>query len=121
MKTWTRVGMGFGAVALMVGLAAGVYVSAQDVPGGPGAGGPGIGRRGGPGPGGRGFGGPGGRGGPMDILGPMVGRLNLSDAQKDQVKAVMDSHRDEMKALGDRAMEAQKAVEAAVTADTIDE
>jgi Spy/CpxP family protein refolding chaperone len=116
MSAWTRIGVGIGAVALMVGLSAGVYVSAQDAPGGPLGG-----RRGGPGGPGR-FGGPGGRGGPMEILGPMIGaRLNLSDAQKDQVKAVMDSHRDEMKALGDRAMEAQRALETAITADTLDE
>ena len=115
MNAWTRIGVGIGAVALMVGLSAGVYVSAQDVPGGPFGG-----RRGGPG-------GPGRlgtrrAGGAMGMLGPMIGaRLNLSDAQKDQVKAVMDSHRDEMQALGDRAAQAQRALETAITADTLDE
>jgi Spy/CpxP family protein refolding chaperone len=120
MSAWTRIGMGIGAVVLMVGLSAGVYVSAQDAPGA-GPGGSFGGRRGGPGGPGR-FGGPGGRGGAMDVLGPMMGaRLNLSDAQRDQVRAVMDSHRDEMRVFGDRAMETQRALEAAITADTLDE
>ena len=80
-------------------------------------------------PGGRGrgpmgrFGGPGGRGGPggpMMGLGPIM-RLNLSDAQRDQVKGIVDSHRDEHRAIGDRARSAHDALEAAVTADQFDE
>jgi protein CpxP len=109
MSTLTRIGVGIGAIALIVGLAAGVYVSAQDVTGPRG---PGVGRRGGPG----------GPGGAMDVLGPMIAaRLNLSDAQKDQVKAVVDAHRDELRTLGDRAMETQQSLQAAVTADVVDE
>jgi protein CpxP len=50
-----------------------------------------------------------------------LGRLNLTDAQKDQVKAIMDSHQEEMKALGDRLRTAHEALEAAVTADRLDE
>ncbi len=100
-----RIGLGIGAVAVIaLGLAAGVYVSAQntDGPRGPFC----RGRRGPGGPGGLR-----GPGGPMGALGPLVrccGRLDLTDAQRDQVKSVMDSHRDEMKALGDRAMAAHQ-------------
>jgi periplasmic protein CpxP/Spy len=62
-----------------------------------------------------------GPGGPMGIL-PHLGReLGLSDSQRDQIKAIVASHRDEWKALGDRARTAHEALGAAVTGDTIDE
>jgi len=106
MSTLTRIGLGIGAIAMIVGLVAGVYVSAQNTDGPRG---PFAERRGGP-------------GGPMGALGPMLaGHLNLTDAQKDQLKGIMDSHRDESKGLGDRAMKARQALRAAVTADTVDE
>ncbi len=106
MSTLTRIGLGIGAIAVAVGLVAGVYVSAQNADG-PRR--PFAERRGGP-------------GGPMGALGPMLaGHLNLTDAQKDQLKGIMDSHRDESKGLGDRAMKARQALRAAVTADTVDE
>jgi periplasmic protein CpxP/Spy len=106
MSTLTRIGLGIGAIAMTVGLVAGVYVSAQNTDG---PWGPFAERRGGP-------------GGPMGALGPMLaGHLNLTDAQKDQLKGIMDSHRDESKGLGDRAMKARQALRAAVTADTVDE
>lgn len=71
------------------------------------------------GPGGRGrFGGP---GGPMGML-PMLGRqIDLTDAQKDQIKAIADSHKDEWKGLATRAMTAHQALNAAIMSDTIDE
>jgi protein CpxP len=57
----------------------------------------------------------------MGLL-PMFGReLQLTDAQRDQVKAIADSHRDEWRGLADRARTAHQALEAAVTGDTIDE
>lgn len=121
MSTLKWMGIGLGALVLTVGLGAGAYVSAQN-PDGPQ--GPFMGRRGGPGgPGGPGrFGAPGGPGGPMAFLGPMIAsRLNLTDAQEEQVKNILNSHRDQLKALGDRAMEAQQALHAAVTADALDE
>ena len=106
MSTLTRIGLGIGAIAMTVGLVAGVYVSAQNTDGPQG---PFAERRGGP-------------GGPMGALGPMLaGHLNLTDAQKDQLKGIMDSHREESKGLGDRAMKARQALRAAVTADTVDE
>jgi Spy/CpxP family protein refolding chaperone len=38
--------------------------------------------------------------------GPSSRTLDLTDAQKDQLKGIMDSHRDELTGLGDRAMKA---------------
>lgn len=51
----------------------------------------------------------------------MASRLGLTDAQRDQVEAIAQSHRDEWKALGDRALTARQALNAAIAADTIDE
>jgi Spy/CpxP family protein refolding chaperone len=105
-----RFGLVVGAVLIALGLAS-VYVSAQNTSGGPG---PFMGRRGGP-----------GRGGPMGMLGPLgpmvMGRLNLTDAQREQVRSVVQAHRDEIKAVGDRAFEAHRALEAVISADTVDE
>jgi Spy/CpxP family protein refolding chaperone len=111
MNTLTRIGLGISAVAVTVGLAAGVHVSAQNSDE---ARGPFPERRGGPG----GFRGP---GGPMGALGPVLAHLGLTDAQKDQLKGIMDSHRGESKGLGDRAMTARQALQSAVTADVLDE
>jgi periplasmic protein CpxP/Spy len=69
-------------------------------------------------PGGR-FGRPGGPGGPLGGL--MLGRLNLTDAQRDQVKSLMQSHQSDMKALGDRAAAARAALQSAISADVVDE
>jgi protein CpxP len=63
----------------------------------------------------------GGPGGPIGML-PMLAReLNITDAQKAQIKTIADSHRDEWKALGDRARTAHDALQQAVTADSVDE
>jgi Spy/CpxP family protein refolding chaperone len=102
-----------GSAAALLALGAGVYVHAQDQntnqPQRPF-----MGRHGGPG-------GPGGpMGGPMGML-PMLRRLNLTDAQRDQIKAIADSHKDEWKALAERERTARTALNNAVTADTIDE
>jgi len=57
----------------------------------------------------------------MGIL-PMLGRaLNLTDTQRDQIKAIADSHKDEWKSLADRERAARTAVNDLVMADTIDE
>ena len=69
-------------------------------------------------------GGPGGFDGPLGPMGmlPMLGRaLNLTDAQRDQIKAIADSHKDEWKALATRERTARTALMATVTADAIDE
>jgi protein CpxP len=116
-------GLGAGVVALTA--VAGAFAHAQDQntnqqpppfsarrggrggPGGPGG-------QGGPGR----FGGP---GGPMGML-PMLGRaIGLTDAQKDQIKAIAESHKDDWKALADRARTAHGALNDAVMADTVDE
>ena len=107
--------LGAGALLLAIGTGAGAFVHAQDQnTNQPPFMGPG--RPGGPGGFGRG-----GFGGPMGML-PMLGRaLNLTDAQRDQIKAIADSHKDEWKALADRERTARTALMTAVTADTIDE
>jgi protein CpxP len=85
------------------------------------------GERGGPGPMGRGMMGPGGhgfRGGPGGPFGPggiALRGLDLTDAQREQVKAILQSHRDEQKAIGDRMQAARKALHDAIAADTFDE
>jgi Spy/CpxP family protein refolding chaperone len=56
----------------------------------------------------------------MMALGPIM-RLDLSDAQREQVKGIVDSHRDEQRAIAERARAAHDALEAAVTADQFDE
>jgi Spy/CpxP family protein refolding chaperone len=40
---------------------------------------------------------------------PMLGRLNLTDAQREQVKSLLDSHRDETRALADKSGTAHRA------------
>lgn len=81
----------------------------------------------GPGPMGRGMMGPGGPGfrgapgGPFGMGGFMLRGLDLTDAQREQVKAIMESHRDEQKAIGDRMQAARKALHDAIGADAFDE
>ena len=57
----------------------------------------------------------------MGLL-PRLGReLQITDAQRDQLRALADSHRDEWKALADRMRTARQGLMAAVTADSVDE
>jgi periplasmic protein CpxP/Spy len=115
--TIRRIAFGGAAVVLALGVSAGLYASVQntnqDPPpfrGGPG----GPGRAGRPGR----WGGP---GGPMGML-PMFGReIGLTDTQRDQIKAIADSHKDEWQVLGDRARKAHEALNDAVTADKVDD
>jgi protein CpxP len=114
-----RLGLGIGIVALAIALAGPHYsdLNAQ----GSGSGG---GQFGGPGRGQGGPGGPGRRGGPggPGALGPMMlERLNLSQAQRDSVRAIMDSHREEQMGIGQKARAAHEALDAAIAADTLDE
>jgi Spy/CpxP family protein refolding chaperone len=109
-----RMALTFGAGLIALGVSAGAYVHAQDQNTNPQAA-PFRGRGMGPGGPGR------GPGGPMGML-PMLGpRIGLTDAQKDQIKTIADSHKDDWKALADRGRAAHMALEAAVSADTIDE
>lgn len=117
----TRILKGIVAVvAVAVVMAAiGVVVSAQmgprrgmgagQGPGGAGMMGPGPGMRGGLG------------GGPFGMMGPELRALDLTDAQRQQMRAIFESHQDELKALGDRMMTARKALDDSITADTVDE
>ena len=105
--TTKRLVLGVATGVLVLGVGAGVYATAQNTNQDPRPFSRG-GRMGGP-------------GGPMGML-PMLAReLNLTDAQKAQIKTIADSHRDEWKALGDRARTAHEALQQAVTADTVDE
>jgi Spy/CpxP family protein refolding chaperone len=107
-----RIAMTVGAGLIALGVGAGAYVHAQDQNTNPQ---PPPFRGRGMGPGGR------GPGGPMGML-PMLGpRIGLTDAQKDQIKAIADTHKDDWKALADRSRTAHMAIEAAISADTIDE
>jgi protein CpxP len=116
--TVKRIALGVGASIVALGITAGLYAHAQDQNTNQD---PRPFRGRGIGPGGPGRGGPGGPGGPMGML-PMFGsRLGLTEAQKDQVKNVAESHKGEWKTLADRARTAHEALEAAVTADAIDE
>ena len=81
--------------------------------------GPGMMGRGMMGPGGPGF--RGGPGGPFGMGAFALRGLDLTDAQRDQVKAIMESHRDEQRAIGDRMQAARKALHEAIAADSFDE
>jgi periplasmic protein CpxP/Spy len=97
--------------------------SSQDGQGpvGPGRGGmmggPGMMRGGGPG-------GPGMMGGPGGMLG-MFGRgmreLNLTDAQREQIRTIAGSHKADFDAIGERMRTAREALHDATTAGTADE
>jgi len=110
----TRIALTLGAGLIALGVSAGAYVHAQDQNTNPQ---PPPFRGRGMGPGGPGR----GPGGPMGML-PMLGpRIGLTDTQKDQIKAIADTHKDDWKALADRSRAAHVAVDAAISADTIDE
>ena len=64
--------------------------------------------------------GPGGPGGPMGF-GPGFRELDLTDAQKDQLKQIAESHRDEFRAAGEKARAAHDGMQALMEADQIDE
>jgi len=114
--TMRRLALGAAAGLFAIGIGAGAFVHAQDQTANP----PSRPFRGGPGaPGGRGgFEGPGGL---MGMLPMMARELNLTDAQRAQIKAIADAHRDEWKALFDRERAARMALNEAVTADAVDE
>lgn len=82
----------------------------------------GVQRRGPGGPGGPGFG-PGPRG-PMGLLGDLgrgLRELNLTDAQREQMRGVAEAHAAEFKDIGDRLRTAHQGLQALITADTVDE
>jgi protein CpxP len=98
-------------VLIAAGLAAalisgGALALAQAPPQGPGP------RMHGGGPGGPGF------GGPRDFG---LRGIELTDAQRDQVKSIMDSHKDEFRQLGEKMRQAHEAFAQATQAETVDE
>jgi protein CpxP len=91
-----------GIVAVMAGGAVAIF--AQGAPGrGAGALGPG-------GPGGRGF-----------AAGFALGQLDLSDAQKQQVRDIMQRHRQQSQPVMDRLQQAMQAQRAAINAVPVNE
>ena len=67
--------------------------------------------------GGRGFGGPGRPGGPGGRMGgPMVGAImrDLTDAQREQVKAIHERHADRIRPMAERVHTAREAVQNAI-------
>jgi len=95
------------AAALAAALAGGsaLAIAQQPPQGGPGMHGP-RGPHGGP-------------GGPMMNFG--LRGLDLSDAQKEQVRTIMDSHKAEFDQIRTRMRDAQRAFADATQADTVDE
>ena len=49
----------------------------------------------------------------------MIAELDLTDAQHDQMKSIIDPRRDELQALGDRAHAARESLRASVMADVL--
>ena len=61
---------------------------------------------------------------PMGILEPLrmaASQIGLSDAQKEQIKTIAQSHADEWKGLADRERQGRQALRAAVSAPQFDE
>ena len=85
------------------------------------------GERRGPGGMGRGMmgqGGPGmrgGPGGPFGMAGLPLRGLELTDAQREQVRTIMESHSADQKAVGDKMIAARKALHEAIAAESLDE
>ena len=112
-KSMTRIGSALGAAALTIGLgsaALSVAGQQQQAPSGrhDGFGGPGRGR-----------GGPGGPGGLL--AGLPLRELNLTDAQREQVRQIVESRQQETRAIGERAMAAREALRTATTSPSFDE
>ena len=110
-----RISLGLGTGLIGLGIAAGAYAFVQNTNQDPGPlTGGGMMRAGGPGR----HGGPGGGLGMLPMLGR---RLGLTDAQRDQIKNIVSSHRDEWKALAGRVGAAHRALHEAVSSDVLDE
>ena len=117
---------GVAAITAAIGFATTVQLAARNNQGGgqepaaqAGRRGPGMMGQGMMGPGGPGMrGGPGGR---FGMFGLPLRELDLTDAQHQQVRTVMESHRDAQKDIGDRMMTARKALQEAIAAETFSE
>jgi protein CpxP len=97
------------AAGLVAALAGGAAVAiAQPPQEGPGAGRAGHGPRGG-----RGFGGP--------MAGLELRGVDLTDAQRQQLRTIMESHKQEFEQVGARLREAHQGLAQAVDGQTVDE
>jgi protein CpxP len=100
------------AAGLVAALAGGAAVAIAQSPqdGGPGIGGPGRGgMRGGP----RGF------GGPMGDLG--LRGIDLTEAQREQLRTIMGSHKQEFETVRTKLREAHQGLASATAGQTVDE
>ena len=61
------------------------------------------------------------RGSHLMLGGLMLDQLNLTDAQRDQVKNIVDSHRADLQVLGERFGTARRNLESVISADVTDE
>ena len=104
------------AAAVITGAAVSVAYGQQ----GPQRNPPAEGRRGPGGPGGPGgrMGGPGGPGG-FGL--PGLRELDLSDAQKEQIRTIQQAHRDQVQQIGERTRTAQRAIDEAANGATVNE
>ena len=60
----------------------------------------------------------------MELIEPLrmlASQLDLSDAQKGQIQAIVQSHAEEWRALTDREQQGRQALTAAISADQFDE
>lgn len=121
-----RIALAVAASAIALGVTAGRLASAQNTNQDPrlfsGPGVPGVHHRGRGGPGGTGgLWGSMGPGGPLDMLRMLGLQLNLTDAQKEQIKNIAESRRGEWMALAERGRAARQALAEAIAADAVDE
>ena len=114
--TVKRLTLGLGAGLFALTAVAGAFAHAQDQGTNPARQFRGRGPDGPDGPGG--FRGP---GGPMGMLPRLSREVSLTDAQRDQMKAIAESHKADWTALANRARTARIALNDAVNAEAIDE
>ena len=109
-----RVAVCLVGIGLMEAAVAGAQTAEPAQGGGTGAAGPTRAGRGGRGAG--------MRPAPNGLFGGlMLEQLNLTDAQKDQVKGIVDAHRADVQALMERLGTARRNLESAISADVADE
>lgn len=116
MKNWFRM-LAIAGVVVLTGLAV-APIFAQD---GPPAGAPQERRMGPGGPGGPGFGPGRGRMGILGEFGRGLRQLDLTDAQREQVRGIVESNQAAFKEIGDRLRAAHDGMEGLITADVVDE
>jgi Spy/CpxP family protein refolding chaperone len=105
-KSMTRIGAAMGAAILTVGIGTAAFSIAGDQQPAPGA----RGRAAGPG---------------RRAIGPLAGlpirELNLTEAQREQIRTIAASHQDALNGIGERAAAARGALHAATASASFDE